>query len=134
MKDVNRYIKYGLIIALGLVSSCKRDDTTAPEPTISINIQSPTEGAVVTGGNTLHISADVSSPVDLHGYEWKIRNKDDGTEIGGGEGHVHDRTFSISADYTVNVTNVTNAELEITVIVSHDGEEANKKVNIILYP
>lgn len=134
MKNVNRYIKYGLIIALGIVSSCKRDDATAPEPTININIQSPKEGAIVTVGNTLHISAEVNSPVDLHGYEWKIRDKDNGTEIGSGEGHVHEKNFTISADYTGNVTKVTNAELEITVIVSHDGEEANKKVNITLNP
>lgn len=61
MYNLNRHIKYGLIIAPGIVSSCNKDDTTAPEPTISINIQSPTEGAVIAKGDTLHISANVSS-------------------------------------------------------------------------
>ena len=134
MKNINRYIQFGLIVALGLTGSCKKDDSTAPEPTISIEIQSPTEGAVVEHGETLHISAEVSSPVELHGYEWKIRDKDNGMEIGGGEGHVHNKDFTISAEFTGNVTKVTNAELEIAVIVSHEGEETNKKVNITLYP
>lgn len=134
MKQINRYIKYGLIIALTIASSCKRDDATAPEPTISINIQSPTEGAVIGSGETLHISADVSSPVDLHGYEWQLRDKEDATEIGRGEDHVHGKDINISANYTGNVTKVTNAELEITVIVSHGGREASKKVNVTLQP
>jgi hypothetical protein len=116
------------------VTSCKKDDSTAPEPTITINILSPTEAAVLQHGDTLHISAEVTSPVQLHGYEWKLRNKADNAEIAGGDDHVHELNFSIAAVYLNNVTDTINAELEIVAEVDHDGNEETKKVNVTLYP
>jgi hypothetical protein len=135
MENINKILKIGLIVVfIATTFSCKKDDSTAPEPTITINIQSPTEGTVLQHGDTLRIDADVTSPVQLHGYEWILRSKNGNTELASGSDHVHELNFSITGEYINIVTDTTMAELEIVAEVDHEGNETTKKVNIILYP
>lgn len=135
MANINKFLKFGMVVAFILTTfSCEKDDSTAPVPTITINIQSPTEGAIVSHGDTLHIRATVTSPVQLHGYEWKLRNKANSTELATSDEHVHELNFSIAGDYINNVTDTINAELEIIVEVDHEGDQATHKVNVTLYP
>jgi hypothetical protein len=124
---------YGLIIALVLLfSSCKKSGETVPEPTIIINIQSPVEGMVLAQGDTLYLNATISSPVEIHGYEWKIKDKANGTDLKWVTEHAHGKNFTISGEYVNQVSAKTEAELEIVVEVNHEGEEARKTVSVTL--
>jgi hypothetical protein len=133
MRSPYKYINYGLILAALLSSGgCKKKDATTPQPTITIDIQSPVEGAVVAQGASLLITAHVTSDVEVHGYEWKLRNKADNTELASGEAHAHGKDLNVNGSYLNNVPGTVQAELEVTVEIDHDGYEANKKVNITL--
>jgi hypothetical protein len=134
MNYLLKYTIYGRLVlaAFSLSAGCKKTDESKPEPTITINIQSPVEGMVVAQGDTLQIIASVSGPVEVHGYEWKIKDKSSGAELGKGESHSHGKELDINAVFVNTVSSTTAAELEISVEVDHDGTEANKKVNITL--
>ena len=69
-------IKSNILLAALLCgfAACKKSESAVPKPTISINILSPTEGAIVPQGDTLYIKANITSPLELHGYSWKIKN------------------------------------------------------------
>lgn len=135
MRNINKFLKFGTVVAFMLTTfSCEKDDSTAPEPTITINIQSPTEGAKVSHGDTLFINATVTSPVQLHGYIWTLTNKANGTILAEGSDHVHELNFSISGKYGNTVTDTVDAELMLIAEIDHEGDDATKKVNVILYP
>lgn len=124
---------YGLILAaFTLYAGCKKTEETTPEPTVTFSVLSPTEGAAIAHGDTLQISATVSSDVELHGYEWKLRSKTDNTELASGESHTHSEQQTVTGTYVNSVSSTTQAELEITVVIDHEGTEKQHKINITL--
>lgn len=133
MKQIITLSKYGLIVALIIVAAaCTKKEQAPPEPTIVIDIQSPVEGAVFASGDTVKLLASISSPVDLHGYEWRIKDKQSGAELKLVTEHAHGRQISISGVYVNTVSAGTQAELEIVAEIDHEGDEARKSLSITL--
>ena len=133
MKFTVKYLFYGSIIALLVsVSACKNDKAITPTPTITIDIKSPMGAGSYQHGDTVKIDVEVTSDVDLHGYEWTIKTKPGGVELASSDEHVHGKTFTINDVYINNVTSTTEVELEIVAEVDHEGNERQKTVSFTL--
>lgn len=133
MRFSYKKLTFGLIIVLTTaITACSKGEKSTPEPTITIDILSPAEGTEVQRGDTMLISATVSSPVDLHGYQWRIIDKVSGAELKVASDHSHQKAFTISGNFVNNVTETTTANLEITVEADHEGQQASSIASIIL--
>mgnify|MGYP001171563810 CR=1 FL=1 len=120
--------------------ACKKDKDKDPAPSVQeevvIDIQSPEQNAVIHTGDPLHIHVVITSPVTLHGYSWKLTNKEDGSVLTEGEDHTHEKELTIHEhwDWEAHITGHTTATLEVKVIIDHDGKTAAKSVDITFHP
>lgn len=131
-----------ILLAAGLLSTAAcndKDNDPTPKPVedeVTITIESPKPNAVIHAGETLHIHAVITSPVTLHGYEWKLTNKADGSVLAEADDHTHEKELTVHDhwEWEEHITSETAATLEIMVIVDHDGKTAKKSVDITLKP
>jgi hypothetical protein len=125
--------KYIILIMAGcltLAAACKKKTENTPEPTIDINLQSPTAGATYAYGDTVWVKAHVSSPVELHGYEWRIKNKTTNMVAATGDDHIHGKEIDISGYWINDVSATAQMDVEVVVEIDHDGDESEKEISI----
>jgi hypothetical protein len=130
-----------VLAAFGLLLfaiACKKEkDPPAPvQDEVTIEIHSPEDNAVLHAGESLHIHVVIKSPVTLHGYSWKLTDKTDGSILAEQDDHTHEKELTIHEhwDWEEHITQQTQATLEVTAIVDHDGKTAKKSVDITFHP
>jgi len=123
-----------LICCMLIIAACRKREEETPEPKVQITINTPQEGAMFQVGDTIHISAEISSPIDLHGYAWTLTSQADGTVLHTEDAHAHNKTFTVTGSWVNNVAAVTEATLEITAEIDHEGKTEKQAVHIMLHP
>lgn len=125
-----------IIISLALITglgACKKSDP-GNAPTATINVISPTANATYHHGDTIRINALATYALDLHGYDWELKNSTDNSIIASNDMHLHGTTISID-EYWVNTLSVSvNALLTITVDIDDEGNTQSTEVPILLQP
>ncbi len=126
---------FGLLL-FALACKKEKDPPLPVQDEVTIEIHSPENNAVINAGEPLHIHVLIKSPVTLHGYSWKLTNKQDGSLLAEEEDHTHEKELTIHEhwDWEAHITTETAATLEIAAIVDHDGKTARKSVDITFIP
>lgn len=119
-----------ILCGLAAVTSCKKDDHSdgSHQNTATITIASPVAGSVYGINDTVHIRAFVVGQQVLHGYEVHIRKVSDGLVAFSRDVHLDATSYDIREEFVNNVSEQHDMELEIVVVLDHEGNTASKKV------
>lgn len=117
-----------LLCSLALYSCQKKDTTIASPADADIIINTPTPLQTMHQGDTLNISASVSYPTELHGYEIVISDSATDEVYFDYAEHVHADHFDIAQTWTYNGVAAKTLCLKLTTEIDHDGTEASKKI------
>ncbi|CAA6813507.1 MAG: Unknown protein [uncultured Aureispira sp.] len=120
------------LIVLGLsFSACEKqlDD----EETVTATINSPTEGAVLTNGNSLNVNVTFTDPTELHNYSIIVLDENTNTAVLDLSGHTHNTSYTVDSTITLSVA--THSTFKVTAIATnHSGETATDVVPFEVHP
>lgn len=117
-------IHYLIVFLLMLtgIAACKKSENGGPPPLRTVFI-SPEENAHYQNGDTVYINVTVQSEIDLHGYHWELKIKENGTSIKtSAHQHVHGKTLSIQDYWVCDVADETALTLEINILTDHEKD------------
>ncbi|MBK9734843.1 MAG: hypothetical protein IPO92_07705 [Saprospiraceae bacterium] len=121
---------FGIICTMVLISCSK--DVVGNQDTFNtkINFISPAADSECSIGDTIKISAVITSDVSMHGYEILIHNKTKKDIIPLKNKHTHGKEILINENWVVNVSAESVIEIEIIAAIDHLGNQisAVKKV------
>lgn len=118
-----------------LFTSCKKDEETTPEVTVTFSITEPVAGTEFGLGDTVHMHVHITGSAELHGYEVNLINTSDGDTVVY-ENHLHDHGTSYSIeDFWVNDVDVhSDMVLQVKAFIDHDDNFKVKNVNFHCHP
>ena len=135
---MTRYTRVAAALAgiLLFAAGCQKKDDGVKTPPIVINILSPVVNQEYRKGDTLQLNATISSPVDLHGYIWRVNRRGTTTALYAVNEHTHERTFTITGKWAIDSAAVAASELDLTITaeIDHEGNEVSKTIPIIAKP
>jgi hypothetical protein len=124
-----------LLLTVAALAGCqKHDDTPADASKVSISLLAPQAGAQYKKGDTVHVSADVSYPAELHGYELELADSASGTALWNKDSHVHDDHFSIRESWVDTLSSRATLLLTLTVEIDHDGHDTDRVIRLYSRP
>lgn len=132
MKTITTYTVLIILAAAISLSSCKKKQEEATTPKVDLVVSAPQENNVFANGDSVKLTATVNSPVDMHGYEWRIVRKADGQVLASDQKHTHGKSITISSYWVNAVTEKTEAQLSISVETDHEGGSTSRSIHIIL--
>ena len=93
-------------------------------PSAEITIYAPLANAVIRPGDTIYIDGLATSETGLHGYELAIRKPGE-ANLYFQHFHDHNDSLIIKDKWKNTVTNASDLELMISVILDHDDHRKN---------
>jgi hypothetical protein len=130
-------MKYSFIVALCstalflIASSCTKHlgDVEEHTPKATIQFSSPTDGALLSTGDSLSVQAVAISTETIHGYDVQIKDPADTTVYFSKHVHDHNDTLVIHENWKPVFNKPTNVQVLITLTLDHDGHTSTGKVN-----
>ena len=100
----------GLLVTAGLMFffSCKKTDITAPV----ITMISPTEGQLLTGGQTVNIKATAVDETGIHMVHIAVTDASTGFHIMHVEEHFDGKTYNYNQTFTVQAGKTYKIEID----------------------
>lgn len=113
------------IVTVLSLHGCDDDSKTA------IVFASPTDGQTFSIGDTIDVKATLTSATEapLHGYEVRIRDLSDESEVFEAEEHTHGATIDIDESWVVTVSD-TRLEIEVVSVNDHDGNTDRRTIEV----
>ena len=131
-----RPIYLAITAGIVMISSCqKKSNKTATAADLKITIASPTAGQVYHTGDSVHISASISYPTELHGFELRIIDSATGTILSDTAQDVHNDHFDITQVWIdTAIHTATTLKLEVVGEIDHTGTSASKELYFKIQP
>lgn len=122
-----------LVVALLWLTACDQNNDMVTPETLSIQIDSPTEGWMAHSGANVRIEATISDPVELHTYKVTLINNKTGAKVL--EINDHDHSTEVVIDTTVSPTVTAHSDFILTITATnHSGDELTKERKFHLHP
>ena len=124
------FVIFGIICTMALISCSKDEGGNQDTFNTKINFISPAADSEYRIGDTIKISAIITSDVSMHGYEILIHNKTQKDIIPLKNKHTHGKEILVNENWVVNVSAESDIEIEIIAAIDHLGNQisAVKKV------
>ena len=119
---LNRFLP-GLVLSF-IIISCSRDNEEMFLPVAETKIYAPLANAVVHPGDTIFIDGVAILETGVHGYELAIR-KPGGANLYFQHFHQHSDSLIIKDKWKNTLTQPSDLELWISVIVDHEDHRNN---------
>jgi len=104
-----------------------RGDYEETLPSASITFASPTEGYIYNHGDSVIIQATAISTETIHGCDLIIKNAVDTTVYFKTHVHDHNTNLIVRQAWKSTVSESTNLEAVITLVLDHEGHTLTKK-------
>jgi len=124
------FVIFGIICTIFHIS-CSKDEVGNQDTfNTKINFISPAADSEYSIGDTIKITAVITSDVSMHGYEILIHNKTQKNIIPLKNKHTHGKEILVNENWVVNVGTESVVEIEIIAAIDHLGNQisAVKKV------
>jgi hypothetical protein len=109
--------------------ACQKKDNTTPDAgKVAITVTSPQQGMVYKSNDSVSITASVSYPAELHGYEVMITDTATGTILYDKAEHTHTDKFVINEKWACTVAKTTTMKFTLSTVVDHAGTVAKKEL------
>jgi len=128
-----RFIAIGCLISATTFFACTKHDgdVEEPIPTATLTFSNPTAGAAYHTGDSVLIQGLAAASAEMHGYEVSVKNAADTSVVYfSQEVHEHSDTLLINQGWKDTLTTATNLQVEVTLILDHDGHTSTKSVGI----
>lgn len=113
----------------------KKDDQSCTYPAVELTITSPVSSDVYHNGDTINITGTASYYQEMHGYELYILNKTTGDTVHHAHAHEHGASLTITSSWVVsNITAHSDMELNVDLILDHEGNTQSEKVAFMCMP
>ncbi len=112
----------------------KNDDGSCVYPTAKLKIHSPSNNAMFSLGDTVHIHAVATHNEMLHGWNIHLVNTSSGDTVLFKHAHEHGTTLNIHHNWVNDVTQHSDMKLTIEVMLDHGGNEIYRTVNFHCHP
>ncbi|MFZ1751041.1 MAG: hypothetical protein WAU01_12645 [Saprospiraceae bacterium] len=117
---MSKILTYFSVVVLVIFLSCTKDESTNQDTfNTKINFTSPISDAEFTLGDTIVISAIITSDVSMHGYEILIHNKSQKTSYPLKSKHTHGKEISVNENWIVDYNGKTDVDIEIIAAIDH---------------
>ncbi len=117
------FVIFGIFCTMFLIS-CSKDEVGNQDTfNTKINFISPASDSEYTIGDTIQISAVITSDVSMHGYEILIHNKTQKIIIPLKNKHTHGKEITLDENWIVDVKDKTDLEIEIVAAIDHLGNQ-----------
>ncbi|MBP6238251.1 MAG: hypothetical protein KA270_15965 [Saprospiraceae bacterium] len=117
------FVIFGIICTIFHISCSKDEVGNQDTYNTKINFISPAEDSEYTIGDTIIISAVITSDVSMHGYEILIHNTTQKNIIPLKNKHTHGKEITLDENWIVDVKNKTDLEIEIVAAIDHLGNQ-----------
>jgi hypothetical protein len=122
--------KSSLLFAVCVIFlSCKDEEHTETGHhmnSATITISSPTTNDQFHHNDTVQVVATAMAVEDLHGYEVRIRRMPDSLVVFSTDSHTHGTTVQIRETWVCTISDSTDMEVEIAVVLDHEGNKTRK--------
>jgi hypothetical protein len=128
---MSRIHNFVWIFIVAVFISCAKDEPNKQDTfNTRINFISPLQDTEFSFGDTIMISAIITSDISMHGYEILIHNKTQKTIIPLKNKHTHGKEIILDENWIVDVKDKTDLEIEIVAAIDHLGNQisATRKV------
>ena len=119
-----------------IFTACKKDEETTPHHNaneVTIEIVRPATDQYIFCNNVNHLEVNIQATEEIHGYEVKLINLADNSLQWEKHAHVHGTNIQIlDSTITTTVCDSTNARLDVTVILDHNGNTKTQSQNVLL--
>jgi len=117
------FVIFGIFCTMFLIS-CSKDEVGNQDTfNTKINFISPAEDSEYSFGDTIKISATITSDVSMHGYEILIHNRTKKDIIPLKNKHTHGKEIILDENWIVDVKVKTDLEIEIVAAIDHLGNQ-----------
>lgn len=111
--------------------SCKKKES---HPKVAITIDSPVNGSMYHGGDTVHIHAHISADQDIHGWELSIARVANNQVFFDAHHHDHGKVYHIDTFWINNVTMHSDMIFKLSAVLDHEGNTESKTVSFHCHP
>ncbi len=132
MKTFNSFL--ALILAAGVISACKKEETQAVPFSGSIQIFSPSLNDTVSNTPSFQIVALAEANKEMHGYSIQVFDNSTEALLFEDQQHTHSRSYSIQKDIHLTITDTTALRLVIETAGDHADEKQSKTQHFLLIP
>lgn len=117
------FVIFGIICTMFL-NSCSKDEVGNQDTfNTKINFVSPLDDTEFSYGDTILISAIITSDISMHGYEILIHNKTQKDIISLKNKHTHGKEIILDEIWIVDIKDETDLEIEIVAAIDHLGNQ-----------
>jgi hypothetical protein len=113
------FVIFGIICMMALISCSKDEGGNQGAFNTKINFISPAADSEYSIGDTIKISAVITSDASMHGYEILIHNKTQKDIIPLKNKHTHGKEILVNEIWVVNVSDESDMEIEIIAAIDH---------------
>lgn len=113
-----------IVPAIVLLSCQKKEEQAATPTKATIIINSPATGQVISKGDSVAISADISYVSLMHGYITEIRNLKTGNLVYTNEDHTHGDKLKVAEKWMDTLNEQTDLLLRVIAVIDHNNTQA----------
>lgn len=117
------FVIFGIFCTMFLISCSKNEVGNQDTFNTKINFISPASDSEYSMGDTIKISAVITSDVSMHGYEILIHNKTQKKIIPLKNKHTHGKEITLDENWIVDVKDKSDLEIEIVAAIDHLGNQ-----------
>jgi hypothetical protein len=131
--EILKAINIGIIglLLMAWAGACQNDHEAEPQADqATITLTAPSEGTMFLANAVVPIAGTITAPANMHGYEITLRNKATNAVLFTANGHAHSASLSFNEQWTNNVSDDAEVEIEVVAILDHDGNKTVKKTTI----
>ncbi len=123
---------FSILLTSALFLACKNEEHL--EATVTIYITSPAAGDTLLPGDTLALSAAITSDIDIHGYTATLTNTTTNAVLWTSFSEDHMSAYTIAGSYINAVSDTSNMKFKVIAEIDHDGGTQEKEVNFVCLP
>ena len=122
------------VFASACSNSSDDSQTPAPTPAATVVFNSPTEHQTYLPGDTVRISGTITTAQQMHGYHISIKRPSDNLVLDTLQVHFHGMQADFSHKWKNTLNTAAELEVEVEVVLDHDGNTFTKTRHIHCMP
>jgi hypothetical protein len=118
-------------VVFALSFACKKKES---HPKVTITIDSPVNGSIYHGGDTVHIHAHITADQEIHGWELSIVRLANNQLFFDAHVHEHGKVYTLDTFWVNHVTMHSDMVLKLSAVLDHEGKTESKTINFPCHP
>ena len=132
------FFAFALVAVTAVVtSSCSNSSDTqdpTPTPAATVVFNSPAQHQTYLPGDTVRINGAITTAQQMHGYHITVKRPSDNLVLDSLEAHFHGTETTFTHQWVNTLTAASELEIEVEVVLDHDGNTFKQSCHIHCMP